>query len=108
MKRAHPRESGRAGLDLIEEATHQLRAASAATLLMYYLGAIPFVLGFLYFWADMSPSPFANRHLAQAALAMAALFIWMKFCQAWFARRIRAQVAGEPIPRWSFHQGGRV
>jgi len=108
MKRARSRQPGKGGLDLIDEAAHLLRGASAATLATYYLGAIPFVLGFLYFWTDMSRSPFANQHLAEAALAITALFIWMKFCQASFARRIRAQLAAEPVPRWSFRQTVRV
>ena len=108
MKRARSRQPGKGGLDLIDEAAHLLRAASSATLATYYLGAIPFVLGFLYFWTDMSRSPFANQHLAEAALATTALFIWMKFCQASFARRIRAQLAAEPMPRWSFRQTIRV
>src|SRR5436190_2160343 len=33
MKSRRPRESGKSGLDLIEEAAHQLRTASAGTLL---------------------------------------------------------------------------
>ena len=49
----------RGPFDLLEEATHLLRTAPAATLAVYYLGAVPFVLGLLYFWADMSRSPFA-------------------------------------------------
>ncbi|PYS52735.1 MAG: hypothetical protein DMG13_15455 [Acidobacteria bacterium] len=108
MKRARPQQSGQGSLDLIEEATHLLRAAPAATLATYYVGAIPFVLGFLYFGAEMSRSPFAGQHLAEAALAMALLFIWMKFWQALFASRIRAQLTAEPPPRWSFRQSIRV
>src|SRR5437867_9689975 len=108
MKRARSRQPGKGGLDLIDEAAHLLRAASSATLATYYLGAIPFVLGFLYFWADMSRSPFADQHLAEAALGTAALFIWMKFCHAWFARRIRAQLAAEPMPEWNIRQSLRV
>src|SRR5881628_1253409 len=102
------RKPDKGGLDLIEEATHLLREASAATLATYYAGAIQFIIGFLYFCADMSRSPFANRYLAEAALATAALFIWMKFWQAVFARRIRAQVAGEAMPRWTFRRFVRV
>ncbi|HYR85748.1 MAG TPA: hypothetical protein VE422_16780 [Terriglobia bacterium] len=108
MNRARRRKPDKGGLDLIEEATHVLREASAATLAAYYAGAIPFIIGFLYFCADMSRSPFASQYLAEAALATAALFIWMKFWQAVFARRIRAQFAGETMPRWSFRQLARV
>lgn len=108
MKRAPHSQQGKSAFDLIEEATHLLRTAPAATLAAYYLGAIPFVLGLLYFWADMSRSPFASQHLAGAALGMVALFLWMKFWQVIFARRLRAQVAGEIPPRWNISRCGRV
>jgi hypothetical protein len=102
MKPAQRRKQGRGSLDLTEEATHALRTAPAGTLAIYYLGGIPFVLGLLYFWADMSRSPFAPQHLASASFGMACLFFWMKFCQAIFARRILNQVAGvnEAPPDW--------
>jgi hypothetical protein len=68
----------------------------------YYVGAIPFVLGFLYFWTDMSRSAFANQHLAEASLGTAGLFIWMKFCQALFAGRLRAELSADEAPPYSF------
>src|ERR1017187_8171024 len=94
MKRPQ-RQSGKNAFDLFEEATHLLRTAPAATLAVYYLGAIPFVLGLLFFWADMSRSPLAPQHLAGGSFGVAALFFWMKFCQAVFARHVRAQAARE-------------
>src|SRR5689334_18016045 len=99
---------GRTGFDLIEEAMHLLRSSSAMTLAVYYAGAIPFILALLYFWADMSRSPFATEHVAEASLAVTILFLWMKFSQAHFARRLRAQLACQPMPRWTFRQGMRV
>ena len=68
MKPAQRRKQGRPALDLIEEAVHLLRTAPAGALAAYYLGALPFVLGLLFFWADMSTSAFARRHVAEAAL----------------------------------------
>jgi hypothetical protein len=103
MKSAR-RQQGKSAFDLIEEATHLLRSAPPATLAIYFLGAIPFVLGFLFFWADMSRSPFANQHLVEAGFALALLFFWMKFCQTIFARRLRAQIAAEPPPRINFRR----
>src|SRR5882757_11326187 len=98
MKRAR-RHQGMGAFDLIEEATHLLRTAPGATLAVYYAGAIPFILGVLYFCADMSRSPFARQHLIEAALGVSGLFLWMKVCQALFARRVRAQLASEtPVP----------
>ncbi len=102
------RQQGRTAFDLIEEATHRLRTAPAATLAVYYLGAIPFVLGLLYFWADMSRSPFAGQHLVDFALGLAALFLWMKSWQVIFVRRLRAHAAAEPVPRWTVRRWGRV
>jgi Domain of unknown function (DUF4129) len=98
------RQPGKGAFDLIEEAVHLLRTAPAATLAVYYLGAMPFVLGLLYFWTDMSRSPFAAGHLSGASLGMAALFLWMKFWQAVFAGRVRAQLAAEPPPGFGFRQ----
>lgn len=92
------RQEGFGVFDLVEEATHLLRTAPIATLAAYYLGAIPFVLGLLFFWADMSRNPFASEHLADGSLAMGLLFLWMKFWQAIFAQRIRAQRAAQPAP----------
>jgi hypothetical protein len=92
------RQEGFGVFDLVEEATHLLRTAPAATLAAYYLGAVPFVLGLLFFWADMSRNPFASEHLADGSLTMGLLFLWMKFWQAIFARRIRAQRAAQPAP----------
>src|SRR5258706_3904850 len=98
MNSADRRPEGKSGIDLIEEAVHLLRAASLAALAIYYLGALPFVLALLYFWADMSGSAFANQHLAGAALGVASLFLWMKFWQALFARQLRGLLAGQSLP----------
>jgi hypothetical protein len=106
MKRTRGIANGDGALELIDEATHLLRAAPASTLAAYYIGSIPFVLGFLYFWADMSLSPFAGSRRAEMALAMAGLFLWMKFFQALFARRLRAQRSGEPLPLWNLRESG--
>lgn len=108
MKGAYRRLEGKPALDLLEAATHLLRSAPMATLALYYAGAVPFVLGLLFFWADMSRSAFAHQHLAEASLGMALLFLWLKFWQALFARRVRAHVSGEPPPRWTFRRCGRI
>lgn len=107
MKRAR-REQGKAPFDLLEETTHLLRTAPAGTLAAYYLGAVPFVLGLLYFWADMSRSPFAKQHLAESALAVGALFLWMKCWQTIFARRIHAQISVAPPPPINFRRASNI
>ena len=94
--------------DLVEEATHLLRTAPSGLLAFYYLGAVPFILGLLYFWTDMSRNPFADQHLAEAALGVGALFLWMKFWQAIFAQRLRAHIATETPPRLDARQALRI
>jgi hypothetical protein len=98
LKGAARRREGKSALELIEEATYLLRGAPSSALAAYYVGTLPFVLGFLYFWVDMARSPFAYQHLTGAALAIAALFLWMKFWQALFARNLRAIVSNSPAP----------
>lgn len=107
MKRAR-RQQGKPAFDLIEEAVHLLRTAPPAALAAYYLGAVPFVLGFLFFWAGMSRSPFACLHLSNASFGIAVLFFWMKFCQTLFARRLRAQIAAENIPPMNFRDAAKI
>ena len=89
------------GLDLIEQAVHTLRVASPGTLLCYYLGAAPFVLGALWFFSEMSRSGLAGKHLVGGALGLTALFVWMKLWQSLFALKISAQIASHPAPKIS-------
>jgi hypothetical protein len=85
MKQARtPRGNGIGALELIEEAISMLRHAPLEVLALYYLGTLPFVMGALYFWADMSRSADAEGRLAGGSLGLALLFIWMKFWQARF------------------------
>ncbi|MST95173.1 MAG: DUF4129 domain-containing protein [Pedosphaera sp.] len=108
MKRkVHVRE-GPGALELLEEAVHLLRRAPAGTLLAYYLGALPFVLAALFFWSDLSRDSAAADRLLPASLGLALLFVWMKTWQTVFARCLRAQLAGEPMPRWNFSRLLRV
>src|SRR5689334_19884940 len=92
------RHPAKPAVELIEEAIHLIRGAPLSTVATYYLGTLPFVLGLLYFWTDMSRSPFAAKHLAEAAFGMAGLFIWMKFWQGVFACNLRARLTGDPHP----------
>jgi len=108
MKRTLKRSPAVNGFNLIEEATALLRSAPKATLAAYYVGAIPFVMGFLYFWTDMSRSPFARQHSGEAAFGLALLFIWMKFWQAVFCARLRSHHAMRPAGRWSWQESLQV
>jgi len=108
MKKSRRSEYNRGGLELIEEATHLLRTSPASLVVLYYIGALPFVLGLLFFVADMGSNPYAKHHIVEAALGIAALFVWLKFWQALFARRARATLTGSPLPPLSFRAGLRI
>ena len=95
VKRQRSRQQAKDSLELIEEAIHCLRLAPMSCLTLYYTGTLPFVLAALYFWGDMSRSPFASEHLMGGALTLAILFLWMKTCQAMFSRQMRCRVSGE-------------
>ncbi len=107
MKRRHGRYQ-KSALQLIEEAVHLLRSEPGRLLPVYFLGGVPFVLGLLYFWADMSRSAVAGQHLVRSALGMAILFVWMKFWQVVFACRLRALITAAPVGRWSMRRAVSV
>lgn len=88
----------KAAFELIEEAVHLLRRSPPSVLAIYYLGALPFVLALLFFWADMSRNAFAPRMLVGGAIGLAVLFVWMKAWQAVFARQLRAVASNRPLP----------
>jgi len=88
-------------LDLIEDAVGVLREAPLSAHLAYYVGAIPFWIGLLYFVSDMTRSAFAADRLADASLGMAALYIWNKCWQTVYSSRLRAVLAGRPDDPWT-------
>ncbi|MEE4264766.1 MAG: DUF4129 domain-containing protein [Desulfobacteraceae bacterium] len=85
----------KSALRVIDEAVHLLRTAPGLLLSVYYLGGVPFVLGLLYFWADMSRSPNATEYSAAAALGLSFLFVWMKVWQTIFALRVHERISGD-------------
>lgn len=101
MKRRQQAVRGKAALDLIEEAFQLLRTVPVGVYASYGIGAVPFALGFLFFWADMSRGAFAHEWCVEEALALALLYLWMKGWQAGFASQLRARVAGAPPPSWT-------
>jgi hypothetical protein len=95
-------------MDLVEEAIHLLRMAPGAVVAGYYIGSLPFILGLLFFWTDMSRSPYADQHLTEAALGLALLFLWMKLWQSIFTSNLRAYLTGEIPKRWNLRRWMRV
>ncbi|MEP6662722.1 MAG: DUF4129 domain-containing protein [Verrucomicrobiota bacterium] len=106
MARKLPSEKG--ALELLEEAVHLLRLAPLSALLCYYIGALPFVLGFLFFWADMSRSAFAASHCGRAAFGLSLLFFWMKTWQSLFSTELSATFTGKNTGRKTLSQIGQI
>lgn len=98
------RRKGHGAIELLEQSAATLRHAPAAVIGSYCVGTLPFILGLLYFWTDMSKSPFAEKHLFQAAAGMSLLYIWMKAWQSIFAVRLAAFVGGEPAPSFTLRR----
>ncbi len=93
------RKHRKSAIRILELAVHLLRKAPADLLPVYYIGSLPFILGLLYFWGDMSRSADAGEYAASDALGMALLFVWMKWCHALFATRIYARLSHKlPAP----------
>jgi hypothetical protein len=83
-------------IELIEEAVQLLRLAPTGTLVLYFAGAIPFVLGLLFFWAHTTWFNPSSEVVAWGALGLAGLFVVMKTAQAEFCARLTAQRLGMP------------
>ncbi len=94
MKRKNRDREGKPAVEILEEATHLLRG-NASLLAPYYFGSLPFVLGLLYFWTDMSTGADAWRRCSEASWGMTLLFIWMKTWQSVYARRLLERIRGE-------------
>jgi len=96
--RRNRQETG--ALEIIEQAVHLLRLSPASVLATYYIGSLPFILGLLYFWADMSRNGLAQRYCTVASLGLAMLFVWMKFWHAVFGEKIRFRISNQPHHHW--------
>ena len=92
--------SGAPGLRLAEDALDRIHRAGLATLALYYIGSLPFVLGLITFWASMRQSAYAYQTLPEGALGLAVLFVWMKTWQSRFCQCLLAQLRDEAPPPW--------
>lgn len=81
-KRRSENESG--AIQVLEEAFCLLREIDLKLYWHFYFGTIPFVIGMLYFTADMSRSGLAREDAAFVAGIMVLLYVWMRMCQARF------------------------
>ncbi|MBU2430749.1 MAG: Dyp-type peroxidase, partial [Proteobacteria bacterium] len=88
-------------LDIIEQAFYLLKKMPAQILFLYYLGTMPFIVGILYFFNDMSKNAFAGQYCLSASLGLVFLFVWCKFWQAAFCTRTYWFIGEYPKRAWS-------
>src|SRR5882724_8437608 len=99
---------GKPALEMLEEAVHLLRSLPAATFCLYYICALPFVLAYLYFWADMGSGAFAQDHAGLESLLVLLLFVWMNCWQTAFVAELRDRLSGTSGASWTLERIGRV
>lgn len=103
------KQEGPTAIELIEEAYQRLRNTPSAAWFAYAIGTLPFILGFLCFWAAMSRSAYAYQWISAGALGLAFLYVWMKCWQSVFAAILRSQLTGEKAePGWNWNNLGRL
>lgn len=108
MTRGTGRRREKGPVECIEESVQLLRLCPPGVIAAYYAGSVPFLLGLLYFWADMSRSATAPGRLAGSAFGLALLYAWMKGWHAGFAQALLVRLSGEEPPRWSLRRAGRL
>jgi hypothetical protein len=92
---------GPRAMEVLDEAISLLRRTPLSLLSVYFLGALPFWLAFVYFYFDMTQSADAEAHLPVEALVLTGLYFWMKTCQAIFARKLLVLLEGEDFEPWN-------
>lgn len=90
------KESG--AMQILEEAFHLVRTAGVKAYWRYYLGAVPWALGLLYFSADMGRSSLAARDAAFLSIALAGIYLWMRTMQASFCTVLWEQLNPGGVP----------
>lgn len=91
----------RGAIQFLEEAFHLLRSLDPQRWLVFYLGAVPFAVGLLYFGADMGRSGQAADSSAWVSLVMVGLYGWLRWCQACFCAGLWETLSPGQIPRLS-------
>jgi hypothetical protein len=95
-------------VEMLEEAVQLLRSAPAPAIAAYLAGSVPFLIGCLFFWTEMSRSRNAEADSFFEALGLALLFLWMNGCKAVFAGRLRRQLEGAAAPPWTWGRAWAV
>ena len=71
MKARRSRFTEPKALELTEQAVALLRRSPFSAWAAYYLGTLPFLLGLLYFWGDMSRDAAASQRLLEWPIILA-------------------------------------
>ncbi len=100
MKR-HVAGDGPGPIELIEEAVGLLRRAPAGAIAAYLAGAVPFLLGVLFFWTDMARGAMAWQRCSVAALGVTLLYLWKRTCHSRLGAILRATAAGTQPALWT-------
>jgi hypothetical protein len=85
----HSKHKGKGAVELLEESVGLVRRASAVDLCCYALGTLPFVFYLLFFFAQRTGAA-GIADLVPQSLALSLLFLWMKYWQSVYARRLLA------------------
>ena len=97
-RRRRRRKSERSALQIVEEGFHLLRTIDVSYYVWFYLGAVPFAVGLRFFTADQSRSSLAEQSAPGAAMLMALLYFWMRFCQARFCGGLWETISPGHLP----------
>jgi len=100
MKVRRVRTSEPEALELIEQAIHLVRQSPFSAWAAYYLGSLPFLLGLLYFWGDMSRDAAASQRLAEWPVVLSGLFVWMKCWQTVCTCQLMGQLQQKDSGEW--------
>ena len=88
--------TGTAASEIVEEAIHLLRGAGLRAWSQIWTGAVPFALGVLLFWRDMTHYSRNTELCAWEALLLVLLLLWMNVWRGIFAATMHAQLTGSP------------
>lgn len=105
---AEPVARAPGAVPLLEEAVQLLRQAPFGTLVCHAAGSVPFAIGLLVFWNDLTTQRLGDASCALQALALALLLVWMNCWRAVFAGRLRRQLSGALNPRWTLGRAARL
>ncbi len=100
MSRAR-RTDERTAVELVEEALALLRRTPSA-LAWHWLGAVPFWLGLLWYFTDMTHGALARQRCSFGALVVAVLYLWKRAAQSRAGAWLRAAAVDAVPPPWGW------